>query len=90
VGLQPGCKYFFPKIEACSSVLYPERSRCCLSPTEVGNFLLVGASIFWYCAQKGVVVDLSQKLLQRLHGTVDLAGSKKLPNGNTSKCDELV
>jgi hypothetical protein len=28
---------------------------------------------------------LSQKLLQRLHGTVDLAGSKKLPNGNTSQ-----
>nr|CAB3453304.1 unnamed protein product [Digitaria exilis] len=28
---------------------------------------------------------LSQKLLQRLHGTVDLAGSKKLPTGNTSQ-----
>jgi hypothetical protein len=28
---------------------------------------------------------LSQKLLQRLHGTVDLAGSKKLANGNTSQ-----
>nr|CAB3456978.1 unnamed protein product [Digitaria exilis] len=28
---------------------------------------------------------LSQKLLQRLHGTVDMAGSKKLPTGNTSQ-----
>jgi hypothetical protein len=27
---------------------------------------------------------LSWKLLQCLHDTVDLAGSKKLPNGNTS------
>ena len=26
---------------------------------------------------------LSQKLLQRLHGTVDTTGSKKLPTGNT-------
>ncbi|RLN36092.1 AUGMIN subunit 5 [Panicum miliaceum] len=28
---------------------------------------------------------LSQKLLQRLHGTIDMAGSKKLPTGNTSQ-----
>ncbi|OEL26954.1 AUGMIN subunit 5 [Dichanthelium oligosanthes] len=28
---------------------------------------------------------LSQKLLQRLHGTVDMAGSKKLPTGNTAQ-----
>lgn len=28
---------------------------------------------------------LSQKLLQRLHGTVDTAGTKKLPIGNTSQ-----
>ncbi|KAF0915528.1 hypothetical protein E2562_036681 [Oryza meyeriana var. granulata] len=28
---------------------------------------------------------LSQKLLQRLHGTVDTAGSKKMPTGNTSQ-----
>lgn len=28
---------------------------------------------------------LSQKLLQRLHGTVDATGSKKLPTGNTSQ-----
>ncbi|KAL6846617.1 hypothetical protein ACP4OV_024065 [Aristida adscensionis] len=28
---------------------------------------------------------LSQKLLQRLHGTIDVAGSKKLPTGNTSQ-----
>lgn len=27
----------------------------------------------------------SQKLLQRLHGTSDAAGSKKMPTGNTSQ-----
>jgi len=28
---------------------------------------------------------LSQKLLQRLYGTIDMAGSKKLPTGNTTQ-----